>query len=93
MILSQHVSEEEQSLFCARPPLWPSSSSNSSTLGYGSTDIRSYTKNKASCETKLVNQDDVPEDAAVGRNLGWTSAVMMIFSRMIGSGVCLYREA
>lgn len=93
MTLSQHVSEEEQSLFCARPPLWPSSFSNSPTLGYGSTDIGSYPKDKTSGETKLVNQDDVPEDAAVGRNLGWTSAVMMIFSRMIGSGVCLYREA
>ncbi|KAI5845099.1 putative methionine permease [Morchella snyderi] len=48
---------------------------------------RSSLKDKNSSETKLVNQDDVPEDAAVGRNLGWTSAVMMIFSRMIGSGV------
>ncbi|KAL7274632.1 low-affinity methionine permease [Rhizina undulata] len=27
------------------------------------------------------------EDVTTGRNLGWTSAVMLIFSRMIGSGV------
>lgn len=34
-----------------------------------------------------MDQDVNPEDAAVGRNLNWSSAVIMIFSRMIGSGV------
>lgn len=80
MSSSQHAPEEE-ALLQHDPPVISSSSTSSS---YGTTTAESILKS-----VRSVDQDVSLEDAVVGRNLGWTSAVIMIFSRMIGSGVCI----
>lgn len=76
---SRHIPEEEALL---QHDSLPSSLTSS---GYGATATKSLLK--PSLEAGSVSQDDNLEDTTVGRNLGWSSAVIMIFSRMIGSGV------
>ena len=36
---------------------------------------------------RSVENDVVPETAILGRNLGWSSAYILIISRVIGSGI------
>jgi hypothetical protein len=36
---------------------------------------------------RSVENDVLPETAVLGRNLGWTSAYILIMSRVIGSGI------
>jgi amino acid permease len=36
---------------------------------------------------RSVENDVIPETAVLGRNLGWSSAYILIMSRVIGSGI------
>lgn len=89
MFPSPYGSEEEALLH--HESLSPPSSSSSSSLRYGTTGTKPLLKPVVDLGSRSVDKDVNPEDAVVGRNLGWTSAVIMIFSRMIGGGVCIFR--
>jgi len=63
--------------------------------GYGST-IRKSTDSSSSesvvdlldiHRSRAIEDDVLPETAVVGRNLGWSSAFVIIISRVIGSGI------
>ena len=63
------------------------------TASYGSlsdshspNDSEEIIHNNASLDRSLEN-DVLPETATVGRNLGWTSAYILIVSRVIGSSI------
>ena len=38
-------------------------------------------------QDRSIEDEVLPETAVVGRNLGWTSAYILIISRVIGSGI------
>jgi Amino acid permease len=43
--------------------------------------------NNSHVPDRSVENDVLPESAVVGRNLGWSSAYILIMSRVIGSGI------
>lgn len=82
MYPTRHTPEEEVLLQAESPS---SLSPSSKSYGYGATTVESLLK--PTLRVRSIDQDVNPEDARVGRNLNWSSAMIMIFSRMIGSGV------
>src|SRR6266536_5948902 len=60
------------------------SSSQSSSGGFNS---RSPIEGEVVEYDALLDHDVVPETATTGRNLGWSSAYIIIASRMLGTGV------
>lgn len=65
----------------------------------GSADYQSISKSRSSLDEeeqgassdvwldRSVENDVLPETAVLGRNLGWSSAYILIISRVIGSGI------
>jgi hypothetical protein len=37
--------------------------------------------------SRSIEDDRIPETATIGRHLGWTSAYILVISRVIGSGI------
>lgn len=77
----------------AEPLLSSSSSSNYSTINKsGSTDslVQRDTERltvQDEVQHRSVEDEVIPETAVLGRNLGWSSAYILIISRVIGSGI------
>ena len=75
------------------PLLEHSSPLNSRTLSYRSLPTSDSTPGAEESShhnlplERSVEHDVIPEAATVGRNLGWTSAYILIISRVIGSGI------
>ncbi|KAI9846680.1 MAG: hypothetical protein M1837_003735 [Sclerophora amabilis] len=68
--------DEEQ----GEPLLSPETSST-----YGSVDDPGFVANPTAL--RAVENDVIPETATYGRNLSWSSAYIMVISRVIGSGI------
>lgn len=68
-------------------------SASASAVDYGSlSDSSSSAIDEETARNSLsldrsVENDVLPEAAVLGRNLGWTSAYILIMSRVIGSGI------
>jgi amino acid permease len=62
-------------------PLLPSPSSSSSSLGDSEADNHSIKL------SRHVENTVLPETAILGRNLSWSSAYILVISRVIGSGI------
>lgn len=74
------------------PLLSSSSSSNYSTIDKQSSGPSSsldveQLKAHDGDQDRSLEDEVLPETAVVGRNLGWTSAYILIISRVIGSGI------
>ena len=67
----------------------PSTASNASNTSYKSIGTaRSLAAAEAGGRhEQRVDDDTIPETAVLGRTLGWSSAYLLITSRVIGSGV------
>ena len=65
-----------------------SSNSSSKTLNsYGSTGADEETLPGQQTHDQSVEDDVLPETSVLGRNLGWSSAYILLISRVIGSGI------
>jgi hypothetical protein len=74
------------------PLLQRADSPNGSTASYDSTskspvDEEEARLGKTNLLDRSVENDVLPETAVLGRNLGWSSAYILIMSRVIGSGI------
>lgn len=86
---SVHIEEAEPllkpSAFYSK---YEATSARSSPLSGGSPPLDSASSIHHHGEIlRSVEYDTLPEDVAVGRNISWVSAYMLIISRMIGSGI------
>jgi len=74
-------------------PLLQRSSSPSGSIGSYSSistaanDDAEGSPNNGNILDRAVENDVLPETAVLGRNLGWSSAYILIMSRVIGSGI------
>lgn len=67
-----------------------SSISSSKPVKYGSissSDLEAPSERNGSIIDRSIENDVLPETAVLGRNLGWSSAYILIMSRVIGSGI------
>jgi hypothetical protein len=74
------------------PLLQRAQSPNGSTTSYDSTskypiDEEEAPLGKSNFLDRSIENDVLPETAVLGRNLGWSSAYILIMSRVIGSGI------
>ncbi|KAF1808361.1 amino acid transporter [Eremomyces bilateralis CBS 781.70] len=74
------------------PLLQPVDSPNSDIASYNSTskssiDEEEAPRGRSNLLDRSVENDVLPETAVLGRNLGWSSAYILIMSRVIGSGI------
>jgi amino acid permease len=55
---------------------------------YESSDYYSeLEQNSVEHVSRSIEDDSIPETATLGRHLGWTSAYILVISRVIGSGI------
>jgi hypothetical protein len=76
----------------AAPLLSSSSSSQYSTIDKPSDSPSRFVDTEQlnvedGTQDRSIEDEVLPETAVVGRNLGWTSAYILIISRVIGSGI------
>jgi hypothetical protein len=74
------------------PLLQRAHSPNGSIASYNSTsktpiDEEEAPLGKSNLLDRSIENDVLPETAVLGRNLGWSSAYILIMSRVIGSGI------
>ncbi|KAF2121697.1 amino acid permease-domain-containing protein [Lophiotrema nucula] len=79
------TSEEERPLLSRITSPSPSPSSNSKTV-YGSDEESNETVGVGEV-SRSVEDDVLPETSTLGRNISWSSAYILVISRVIGSGI------
>lgn len=80
----QDATDREPLLESQEPPLDSRISSSSTLASY---DISSGENIASSSSSSLVERDTSPEAATYGRHLTWSSAYILLISRMLGSGI------
>ncbi|KAK4143113.1 amino acid permease-domain-containing protein [Dichotomopilus funicola] len=79
---------EHQEVHRSSPSSSSTSSSTKKPLHHRSSNSSSSSETAAPLlAPRTVEDDTLPETAVLGRNLGWSSAYILIISRVIGSGI------
>jgi hypothetical protein len=84
---SPSSSSTDQEPLLQRPHSPSSSIASYDSISKSANDEEEIPVSNRNLLDRSVENDVLPESAVVGRNLGWSSAYILIMSRVIGSGI------